>query len=699
MVVKAVVDQSWHPYAKHTNSSDMAQNMQHLKTSLETTDDCKWKDRQQFQRTVFESVVNINIDDRYIDLIALNEKTINTQLLATIAIKCSNIETIDCRGVTNKYEKHIPEVLNALRDNCRHLREIYCNLWQNSSQSIGAFAPLVTRIGDIFSFRETQALTQCRRLSQVRVKFLDEVFDYPSGPLLAKNLHKIELLYHSDHNNHRLSAFVAENQSLRSLYVLCISCQTLGTLTEMCGQLSRLTQLRELRLGIEITVAQNSLADSLRTIGVNCKQLKRLSLELFSHTNEVNVQTLDSLRYYCRLKRLDLTIRVPIDMTQQMKHKKILTITIDDSEDEGEDNVRQQTQMYAKNSMDRFGDDLCQLLLSYLLLEDRFRCECVSKQIQRTVFESVVDITLNEKLIRLPALQTLVIEFNETNDLSDNDFSDLLSRSSNLKNIEVIEEEVSKFYCRKNGRRIYPKNSMDRFSNNLCALLLSYLSLKERFLFQCVSKQFLRTVFRSVVDIDMEDIELIRVNNSKTPKTTIFKIMNIICEKCPNIESIDFRSVGFSDQHILELFPTIRHKFPNLREIYCELLSNSDRWIQLLAPLITTISGELSSKKPSLIYCRRLSRLVAYHMSDVFSGRTTGFWPELMSVFVAQNQSLKCLNLFYITYKTEEDLRELFQQLSRLTQLRELSLKLVLINGQNSLCYLIVTNIGHDFIT
>jgi hypothetical protein len=35
---------------------------------------------------------------------------------------------------------------------------------------------------------------------------------------------------------------------------------------------------------------------------------------------------------------------------------------------------------YSKNSFYRFGDDLCELLLSYLTLEDKFRFECVSKK-------------------------------------------------------------------------------------------------------------------------------------------------------------------------------------------------------------------------------------------------------------------------------------------------------------------------------
>src|SRR6185437_15089515 len=55
--------------------------------------------------------------------------------------------------------------------------------------------------------------------------------------------------------------------------------------------------------------------------------------------------------------------------------------------------------MYAKDSMDRFGDDLCGLILSYLKLDDRFRCECVSKQWQRLVYTTVRHLTIDEKLM------------------------------------------------------------------------------------------------------------------------------------------------------------------------------------------------------------------------------------------------------------------------------------------------------------
>ncbi|CAG2122349.1 unnamed protein product, partial [Medioppia subpectinata] len=81
-------------------------------------------------------------------------------------------------------------------------------------------------------------------------------------------------------------------------------------------------------------------------------------------------------------------------MAQQMKHLKTSLATSD--EEEGD---IQQPQIYAKDSMDRFGDDMCGLLLSYLTFKDRFRCESVSKQFQRTVFGSVFHVTLHKAFI------------------------------------------------------------------------------------------------------------------------------------------------------------------------------------------------------------------------------------------------------------------------------------------------------------
>ena len=48
-----------------------------------------------------------------------------------------------------------------------------------------------------------------------------------------------------------------------------------------------------------------------------------------------------------------------------------------------------------KDSMLRFGDDLTELILSYLTLEDKIRLECVSKQWQRLVFNKQFEFGMN----------------------------------------------------------------------------------------------------------------------------------------------------------------------------------------------------------------------------------------------------------------------------------------------------------------
>ena len=53
-----------------------------------------------------------------------------------------------------------------------------------------------------------------------------------------------------------------------------------------------------------------------------------------------------------------------------------------------------------KTSFDRFGDDLSELIVSYLTIEDKFRFQCLSKQWRRLVFNKtyVLKISMNNKL-------------------------------------------------------------------------------------------------------------------------------------------------------------------------------------------------------------------------------------------------------------------------------------------------------------
>ena len=53
--------------------------------------------------------------------------------------------------------------------------------------------------------------------------------------------------------------------------------------------------------------------------------------------------------------------------------------------------------IYRKNSFDRFGDDLIELVLSYISFEDSFQYKCVSKQWKRLVFNKQNKLIINNK--------------------------------------------------------------------------------------------------------------------------------------------------------------------------------------------------------------------------------------------------------------------------------------------------------------
>ncbi|CAG2102289.1 unnamed protein product [Medioppia subpectinata] len=384
---------------------------------------------KQFQRTVFESVVDIALHDKFVR----SRTDVNDmKMLATISRKCSHIHTIDIRRIDTK---KLPEVLTIFRNNCRHLRNIYCILDTNTAQMMPEFGPMVTQIDGIW-LDERQVLNDCHHLSRLRSS-LSNCFDNTSGKLLVKNLQRIEFSYNISNNNQQLSAFVAQNQSLRSVEFIDSGYQTHESLTEMAEQLSRLPQLRHLELDLKPTNGQNSLDESLRTIGQKCRQLKRLTLRL-SYNNNCGLedQSLDSLRSYPRLKRLDLIIRVIIDdvFLDPMKHCHRLT----------------------------------HLSLNSSQMSDNLFVNC-DKHWPRLqyLFIKTNDMTVEclDHISRLPALQTLAFECKQfigsaitrnllTNNFMDNVCEDLLTKSLKLKTIEIRRNTVSKIYCRKNGINI-----------------------------------------------------------------------------------------------------------------------------------------------------------------------------------------------------------------------------------------------------
>ena len=111
---------------------------------------------------------------------------------------------------------------------------------------------------------------------------------------------------------------------------------------------------------------------------------------------------------------------------------------------------------YRKDSFDRFGDDLTELILSFLWFEDKIRLECVSKQWKRCVFQrqSVIEIYFMRSHETPNTLNGL---FRRIDDERQSDEQRLVSVMKKCQNISTVfldrrtEREV-----RKRMRYYYP---------------------------------------------------------------------------------------------------------------------------------------------------------------------------------------------------------------------------------------------------
>ena len=107
--------------------------------------------------------------------------------------------------------------------------------------------------------------------------------------------------------------------------------------------------------------------------------------------------------------------------------------------------------VYSKDSFDRFGDDLSEVLLTYLSFVDKFRFECVSKQFQRLVFNKIDEINVNDQ-----HLSSLLGPFHYRKRVDINAFESVLKKCPNIRKIlsaenAINEEEVFEViikYCK-----------------------------------------------------------------------------------------------------------------------------------------------------------------------------------------------------------------------------------------------------------
>ena len=180
------------------------------------------------------------------------------------------------------------------------------------------------------------------------------------------------------------------------------------------------------------------------------------------------------------------------------------------------------TQIYNKSSFDRFGDDLMEVLLSFIPFEDCFRFRCVSKQWKRLIFNK-------QKHLKIP----IIGSYHENQCLSD---------SSYLRKVELFVKN-------------YPNITSIRFGfNNRCVdqilqiLIKYYNNLSEINVDLSLSSESIRNEFFLKFGSNLKKV----VFYFKPPLNEL--------KFCPNVTDLTVRRINYV--------------FDSQNDIYCKKLKS-----------------------------------------------------------------------------------------------------------------------------
>ena len=185
----------------------------------------------------------------------------------------------------------------------------------------------------------------------------------------------------------------------------------------------------------------------------------------------------------------------------------------------------------------------------------------------------------------------------------------------------------------------------DRFCDDLSEVILQFLSLKDKFRYECVSKQFQRTVFQRHYNL-VDEVYMF----SRTQLTTILK-------KLPNIRSLDQKRFdrfnGINDSFI----DLIVKYCNNLNEIHCDFSGISDKieenFIKKFGSQIKSIFVKnsdferLEGLHNSMANIKRVNYLsFAWKQSPLPHGFQSFFIPFLENVCYLKNMKRISIRLF-----------------------------------------------------
>ena len=340
--------------------------------------------------------------------------------------------------------------------------------------------------------------------------------------------------------------------------------------------------------------------------------------------------------------------------------------------------------VYGKDSMDRFGDDLTELILSYLWFEDKIRYECVSKQWQRCVFQKQFIFEIDFCLDKSPnSLNKLCFHFDKEVIVS------VLKKCPNITKVKVSDlnlkyDVLSLFghYCphiksllhnnkgivyfyRKNGHKLEELILLTNRSNNEIKNLLKFCPNLKIFYSNNISvllnedKEFLPKLeqisnYFEIIPEYVNKMQILVNKYSKTIKRFDVRFSNISSEELKtcidcisrfeNLKSLalDFRQmkieepiddclslIGQKCNKLLKLDLRIHESIPisnRFFKIFSEFKAIKKLKIELLHN--TVLSGSVESFK----HCKQLNELdITYpKLKEDFFTNIQLFVPKLL---------------------------------------------------------------------
>ena len=132
----------------------------------------------------------------------------------------------------------------------------------------------------------------------------------------------------------------------------------------------------------------------------------------------------------------------------------------------------------------------------------------------------------------------------------------------------------------------------DRICDDLSEVLLQFLSLEDKQILECVSKQFQKTVFQKQLTITLYSSELNDKKCEKLNETNYLKSIESILKKCPNIQTMSLflenNTIFKSILHLIIKYCRYLNEFdvslkdrrePELNEEFLRLFSQKLKYI------------------------------------------------------------------------------------------------------------------------